>query len=130
MKSARLVFFCAAVCVHAVCAGAVIGLAQKAPPKPTPARTPAAPKPAVSHAAPTQDLNAVVKRYCVSCHNDSRKLNALSLTSFDVTHAAQSAEVAEKMIVKLRRRLHAAAAGRAAGCRDPARAGHRARNRD
>src|SRR6185503_20861817 len=83
MKSARLVFFCAAVCVHAVCVGAVIGLAQKAPPKPTPARTPAAPKPAVSHAAPTQDLNAVVKRYCVSCHNDSRKLNALSLAAFD-----------------------------------------------
>ena len=58
MKSARLVFFCAAVCVHAVCVGAVIGLAQKAPPKPTPVRTPAAPKPAVSHAAATQDLNA------------------------------------------------------------------------
>jgi Protein of unknown function (DUF1592)/Protein of unknown function (DUF1588)/Protein of unknown function (DUF1587)/Protein of unknown function (DUF1585)/Protein of unknown function (DUF1595) len=102
MKSARVVFVCAAVCVHALCVGAAIRLAQKAPPKPAPVRTPAAPKPAVSHAAPTQDLNAVVKRYCVSCHNDSRKLNALSLAAFDVSHAAQNAEVAEKMIVKLR----------------------------
>src|SRR6188508_923789 len=106
MKSARLVFFCAAVCVHAVCVGAVIGFAQNAPAKaPTartaPARTPAAPKPVASHATPPQDLNAVVKRYCVSCHNGANKTTALSLASFDVTHAAQNAEVAEKMIVKL-----------------------------
>src|ERR1051325_1562353 len=109
MKSARLVYLCAAI----VCVGVVQprGFAQNAPvaqppsakPAPrAPARTTAAPKPAVSHAAPTQDLNAVVKRYCVGCHNDSKKLNDLSLTSFDVAHAAQNAEVAEKMIVKLR----------------------------
>jgi hypothetical protein len=102
MKSARLVFFCAAVCVHAVCVGAAIGLAQNAPPKPTPARPPANLKPAASHTPPPQDLNAVVKRYCVSCHNGASKATALSLAAFDVSHAAQNAEVAEKMIVKLR----------------------------
>jgi hypothetical protein len=112
MKSARLVFFCAVVCVHALCVGAVIGRAQKTPTrqaqggpvsqKPAPPRTPATPKPAASHTTPPQDLNAVVKRYCVSCHNDARKLNALSLVSFDVGQAAQHADVAEKMIVKLR----------------------------
>src|SRR5262245_11566598 len=108
MKGARLLFVCAAVCVHAVGLGTVHGLAQNAAPqKPVPARVPAAtkpaaPKPAVSHPAPSQDLNAVVKRYCVSCHNDAKKINALSLASFDVTHAAQNADVAEKMIVKLR----------------------------
>src|SRR5262245_22912496 len=121
MKGARLLVLCAAVCLHAVGFGPVRSVAQQAvaqkaapakpapaSPKPaTPAGTPAAskpavPKPAVSHAVATQDLNAVVKRYCVSCHNDAKKINALSLASFDVNHAAQNAEVAEKMIVKLR----------------------------
>src|SRR5262245_50891600 len=105
MKSARLVVLCAAI----GWAGVVQehGFAQRAPaaqPPSTPApktaaRPPAAPKPAVSHAAaaPAPDLNAVVKRYCVGCHNDSKKLNDLSLSSFDVAHAAQHADVAEKM---------------------------------
>ena len=110
MKRARVVWFCAAV----LCVGAAAthGLAQKAPAAqqttattaPRPARPQAAtPKPAASHATtPAVDYNAVVKRYCVTCHNDARKPGDLSLASFDIAHAAQKAEVAEKMIVKLR----------------------------
>jgi cytochrome c553 len=56
------------------------------------------PKPVVSH---SQDLNAVVRRYCVGCHGDKGKSGGLSLAAFDVAHAAQNPEVAEKVIRKL-----------------------------
>jgi len=69
---------------------ATTGLAQR------PVAT-AQPRPA---AAPA-DHTAVVKRYCVGCHNDRTKSGGLSLASFDVAHASQNAEVAEKMIRKL-----------------------------
>src|SRR5690349_17610249 len=45
--------------------------------------------------------NVVVKRYCVGCHNDTRKTGGLTLSAFDVWRAADNAEVAEKMIRKL-----------------------------
>jgi cytochrome c551/c552 len=78
-------------------------------------QAPSAPKPAVSHVvrpgassqktapatAPAQDQNAVIRRYCVTCHNDTRKTGGLSLSSFDVASAGENAEVAEKMIRKL-----------------------------
>src|SRR5262249_34730639 len=51
--------------------------------------------------APAVDDNATIKRYCVTCHNDTRKTGGLSLASFDVANAAQNAEVAERMIRKL-----------------------------
>jgi hypothetical protein len=43
----------------------------------------------------------VIRRYCVGCHNDTRKPGGLSLAAFDVARAAENAEVAEKMIRKL-----------------------------
>ena len=85
-----------------------------APAKPTIARTTQAPsKPAVapvtSHATANvaESQSALVKQYCASCHNDRNKNNAggLSLQGFDaskVGHDAQVAEVAEKMVRKLR----------------------------
>jgi hypothetical protein len=56
-----------------------------------------------SHAAPAPavDYNATVKRYCVTCHNDTRRTGGLSLASFDVAKAAQNAEVTERVIRKL-----------------------------
>ena len=67
---------------------------------------PASPKLA-SQAASGGEQTALVKQYCATCHNDRNKNNAggLSLASFDaakVGHDAQVAEVAEKMIRKLR----------------------------
>jgi hypothetical protein len=47
-------------------------------------------------------LTAVVKRVCGACHNDRTRNGNLSLMTFDVAAAPQMAEVAEKMIVKLR----------------------------
>src|SRR4051794_5974865 len=90
-----------------------VGFAQKpvpAAPRPAtaapraPRAAPTTPKPTPKPAATTTataDHNAVVKRYCVTCHNDTRKTGGLSLASFDVTQAAQNVEVAEKVIRKL-----------------------------
>src|SRR4051812_36341383 len=96
------------------CAGvAGIGVAAQNPaPKPPAPKTPPAaapPPPPTSHpAAPSSaqssaalDQNAVVKRYCVTCHNDTRKTGGLSLASFDVTKAAQNAELSERVVRKL-----------------------------
>ena len=90
-------------------------LAQSGPkpaaPPATPARTAAqAPTPVTSTprttpvaAAAATNHNAVIKRYCIGCHNEKRKDNSggLALETFDVAKAADHAAVAEKMIVKL-----------------------------
>lgn len=47
-------------------------------------------------------LTGVVQDYCTGCHSDEKKKGELSLDHFDVTKAAESAELAEKMINKLR----------------------------
>ena len=49
-----------------------------------------------------EDLTRVVQRYCVVCHNDPMLTGGLTLQAFDVAAAPERAEVAEKMIVKLR----------------------------
>src|SRR5687768_1763331 len=68
-----------------------------------------APAIAVAHAPTsiTESQTALVKQYCATCHNDRNKNNAggLSLQGFDsskVGRDAEIAEVAEKMIRKLR----------------------------
>jgi mono/diheme cytochrome c family protein len=71
-----------------------------------PATKPAA---AVSHtpASTFESQSALVKQYCATCHNDRNKNNAggLSLQGFDaakVGHDAALADVAERMVRKLR----------------------------
>ncbi len=64
------------------------------------------PRPVSSHATATPAIdhaghNAVLRKYCVTCHNDKSKTGGLSLASFDVARAANDAETAEKMIRKL-----------------------------
>ena len=76
---------------------------------PAPAK-PAAPKPAVSHPvvpAPEPGMTAevqtaLVKQYCIGCHNDRAKAGTLSLASFDAAKAVDNAVIGEKMIRKLR----------------------------
>jgi len=78
-------------------------VAQRAPAS-QPASKSAAAKstPLGSHTPPAAaDQNAIVKRYCATCHSDARKTGGLSLGSFDVAKAAQNAEVAERVIRKL-----------------------------
>jgi hypothetical protein len=47
-------------------------------------------------------LNAVIRNTCGDCHNDGLKIGEMSLDRFTVENAAKDAELAEKMIVKLR----------------------------
>jgi mono/diheme cytochrome c family protein len=81
------------------------GAARPAPAAPAPAQSaPTVPAPVTSTraAAPAPgDHNQVIAKYCAGCHNDRRPAAGLSLVGFDVTKAADKAEVAEKMIVKL-----------------------------
>ncbi|HZR26390.1 MAG TPA: DUF1592 domain-containing protein [Vicinamibacterales bacterium] len=81
-------------------------------------QAPTKPKPVASHAvakkavpatgtAPAAGLSAeeqnqLVKTYCVTCHNDRMKSGDLSLASFDASKVVDHADVAEKMIRKLR----------------------------
>jgi cytochrome c551/c552 len=51
--------------------------------------------------APAPDHNAVIRRYCVGCHNEKTKSGGLSLAAFDAAAAATNAEVTEKVIRKL-----------------------------
>jgi hypothetical protein len=45
---------------------------------------------------------ALVRQYCAGCHSERGKSGGLSLASFDVDTAPQHADIAEKMIRKLR----------------------------
>jgi hypothetical protein len=71
-----------------------VGQAQKAPPR-------QAIKPVSAHAASAADHNAVIKKYCGTCHNDKARIGGLSLAGFDVARAAEHADTAERMIRKL-----------------------------
>jgi hypothetical protein len=62
----------------------------------TPAQRPSA----TPIASPTP--NDTVKTFCVGCHNDNVRRGELSLASFDVSRATEHAEIAEKIVRKLR----------------------------
>ncbi len=51
---------------------------------------------------PPASQTAVVKQYCVGCHNDRTQAGQLTLAAFDVDDPRHNPEVAEKMIRKLR----------------------------
>jgi hypothetical protein len=51
---------------------------------------------------PAATLTQVVQQYCVICHNDALLTGNVSLQTFDVEKAAESAQIAERMIRKLR----------------------------
>jgi hypothetical protein len=42
--------------------------------------------------------NDAIRSYCVGCHNDTVRRGELSLAAFDVSQAADRADVAEKVI--------------------------------
>ena len=53
-------------------------------------------------ATATPTPNDAIRTYCTGCHNDKVRRGELSLASFDVSKAGQHAEVAEKIVRKLR----------------------------
>jgi uncharacterized protein DUF1592/uncharacterized protein DUF1588/uncharacterized protein DUF1587/uncharacterized protein DUF1595/uncharacterized protein DUF1585 len=58
----------------------------------------------VSQAQPTAATtqHAVIQQYCAGCHNDKVKSGGMTLTGLDLQHPDQNAELAEKVIRKLR----------------------------
>ena len=84
-----------------------VGAAQTRVEAQKPTTPPAQPKPVASHvpAEPVfgpAEQTALVKQYCVTCHNDRAKAGQLTLVAFDATKAADHVDVTEKMIRKLR----------------------------
>jgi hypothetical protein len=61
-----------------------------------------APVRAAAATVPAAPANDAIRTYCIGCHNDKVKRGELSLATFDVSQAAERAEVAEKVIRKLR----------------------------
>jgi hypothetical protein len=86
--------------VLAVCVGMAATSAQ--PPAQGAVRPPSSTAPAPQAATAIANPNDAIRTYCVGCHNDKVKRGELSLASFDVSKAGQHAEVAEKMVRKLR----------------------------
>jgi len=76
-------------------ADGAIAVASRVPDKP-------AGEPTFRHVSSLADPNEVVQTVCVRCHSDDRLRGNLSLEAFDVADASGQAEVAEKMIRKLR----------------------------
>lgn len=60
----------------------------------------------------SEELNDVIQQYCVRCHSEPRMSGNLTLEGFDVATAFEAAEVAEKMIVKLRAEMMPPPGGR------------------
>lgn len=96
-----------------LCAACVAALAQPARTGAGQERTPAAraaldglPAPVstrggTARAAATAAPDQIVRQYCLTCHSDRARAGGLSLAGFEVARAAEHAEVAEKMVVKL-----------------------------
>ena len=49
-----------------------------------------------------EDERSFISQYCSGCHNDTAKIGGMTLTAVDLAHVDQSAELAEKVIKKLR----------------------------
>jgi Protein of unknown function (DUF1592)/Protein of unknown function (DUF1588)/Protein of unknown function (DUF1585)/Protein of unknown function (DUF1587)/Protein of unknown function (DUF1595) len=82
--------------------------ASTAPTRPKAAAAPRA-KPVASHPStqpaatlPVDAQNKLVAQYCATCHSAKGKAGELSLASFDAAKVTEHADVAEKMIRKLR----------------------------
>jgi hypothetical protein len=58
--------------------------------------------PAVGVSLSPSQSTAVVAQYCAPCHSDRGKAGGLTLAAFDAGKAEANAEIAEKMIRKLR----------------------------
>jgi cytochrome c551/c552 len=85
-----------------------VGLYAAVPPARTPApqRAPATkPKPAAAHGPALMTAaaeNTLVASNCATCHDDEAKTGGMSLEHFDAARIEQNADLAERMIKKLR----------------------------
>ncbi|HXV87010.1 MAG TPA: DUF1592 domain-containing protein [Gemmatimonadales bacterium] len=78
-----------------------VSLSARAPVSPSPVSVTAFSVPRADTVS-TEALNRVVQGLCMLCHNPQAMTGNLSLAGFDVAHPEKNADVAEKMIRKLR----------------------------
>jgi len=78
------------------------GQSQPAPPAPQAGPTPQAGPKGPALLATVSSQQTLINQYCVACHNDRLKSGGLALSSLNLNAPDQSAEVAEKVIRKLR----------------------------
>ncbi len=98
MKSTTraLAVMATAACLIAI---ATMNLAQRAQVRPTPAAAAGLP----SAAEMTVDARAaLVKQYCMGCHNDTAKSGGVALSELNLAHPDQTPELAERAIRQLK----------------------------
>jgi mono/diheme cytochrome c family protein len=82
----------------AVCVASAVGIAvldaQSAPPQPTASASP-------TQAAGRPSTRQFLDTYCVTCHNEKRKVGNLAFDSLDVEHLSANAATWERAIKKL-----------------------------
>src|SRR5687767_7649209 len=61
--------------------------------------------PAATQPNPLQDHQEMLNTYCVSCHNSRAKVGGLALDGLNLQAAADSAEIWEKVLLKVRGHL-------------------------
>ena len=76
------------------------------------------------------EQNALLKQYCVTCHNDRTKAGTMSLQAFDAATVLEHTELAEKMIRKLRAGMMPPAGARRPDAATLSGPGGRVRNED
>ena len=64
------------------------------------ARPPQAPAASAAAAAPA--LRAVLRQYCIACHNQRAKVGGLALDTLDMAHVGENTDVWEQVVRKLR----------------------------
>jgi hypothetical protein len=80
----------------------LIGVAPSTGTDPVVAYAPHVPAAAVPEGPLDETLNEVVQQYCVRCHSDRRMTGNMSLEGFDIGNPMTEAELAEKVVHKLR----------------------------
>lgn len=80
----------------------VSGRAAQDQVRPTPGRSPETPVATRVPTPPVVDHTALIREYCVTCHNERRLTGGLSLATFNANEASSHPAIAEKVIRKLR----------------------------
>ncbi len=92
--------------VLAACAILTSGVGGRAQQRPAAASQPAASpsavlQPAAAAASPAVAHQAVLSKYCYSCHNDRLKSGGLALTALDISAPSQHSDAWERVVRKL-----------------------------
>jgi mono/diheme cytochrome c family protein len=89
-------FAAAVLFVCAVWGAGTYGAVQAVPP----AQNPAVSSP--ESRAPSPDANAVINKYCISCHSERLRTGGVVLQDVDATNPGANAELWERVVAKLR----------------------------